>query len=120
MKMKAVADSLGATLAIAALSSTGCASPQPVTTAEAACAVATARVTAQRGLPISHVAGCDNIPETSSPDGYYVLGLYAHCREAICGSTNMGWFAVRKATGDVFEWGVAEDTLGPRIPVVRR
>lgn len=97
------------------LSLTGCARPQPVADAQAACAVATARVTAQRGLPTSHVAVCDPITDANSPKGYYVLALRAHCREALCGSTLMGWFAVRKTTGEVFEWDVAEWKVGPAL-----
>ena len=83
--------------------------------ARAACAVATARVTTQRGLPASHVAFCEHIPAADSPDGYYLMALRAHCSEELCGSTNMGWFVVQKATGDVFEWDVAESKLGPPV-----
>jgi len=104
-------------LAIVALSSPGCAQTPPASTAEAACATATARVTAQRGLPTSHVALCDDIPEADGPRGYYVLALRAHCFEDVCGSTNMGWFAVQKATGDVFEVDDVTDwKLGRRVP----
>ena len=95
--------------------SAGCAKMEPVTTAEAACAVATARVTAQRRLPTSHVALCDHIPGTASPRGYYVMALRARCPEGLCGSTNMGWIAVQKATGDVFEWDVADSKLGQPV-----
>ncbi|WP_374516898.1 hypothetical protein [Brevundimonas sp.] len=104
-------------LAVVALSSPGCAPTPRVSTPEAACATATARVTAQRGLPPSHVALCDHIPEADGPRGYFVLALRAHCFEDLCGSTSMGWFAVQKATGDVFE---VEDMsawkLGRRLP----
>ncbi len=87
----------------------------PVRDAESACATAKLRVTGQRGLPISHVAYCDQIPEADAPSGYYVQALRAHCSDEPCGSTNMGWFAVRKATGDVFEWNVADWKLGQPI-----
>ena len=102
-------------LAFIALSSTTCVKPQPVMTAQAACAAATAKVTARRSLPISHVAVCDDIAEADGPEGFYVMALLAHCSEAVCGSTNMGWFAVEKATGDVFDWDVAEWKLGPLV-----
>lgn len=118
--MRAIADRLVMPLVLVALAPAGCARPRPVTSPQAACALATERVTAQRGLPTSYVADCDDIPETYAPDGYYVLALRAYCKEALCGGTNMGWFAVRKADGEVFQWGVAEDTIGPRVPVVRR
>ena len=99
-------------IGLIALFLSGCAWSQPVADIQAACAEATSRVTAQRGLPTSHVARCDSIPEPDVVDGYYILALFAHCSEEVCGSTNMGWFAVRKATGEVFEWNVAEWKLG--------
>lgn len=77
--------------------------------------MATDRVTRQRGLPASHVASCDAIVPKDAPHEYYVMALRAHCREAVCGSTNMGWFAVRKTTGEAFEWDVAEGKLGSPI-----
>lgn len=84
--------------------------------AEVACAKATALVTAERGLPISHVAYCDRITEADAPSGYYVLALRAQCSEDLCGSTNMGWFAVQKATADVFEVDDVTDwKLGRRV-----
>lgn len=98
-----------------ALFLSGCAWSQPVADAQAACAVATSRVTAQRDLPPSHVARCDSIPEADGLNGYYILALFAHCSEEVCGSTNMGWFAVRKATGEVFEWDVAEWKIGQPV-----
>lgn len=107
-------------IALLALPSASCATPQSVGSAEAACVVATTRVTAQNGLSASHVAFCDDIPEADSPAGYYVMALRAHCSEELCGSTNMGWFAVQKATGDVFEVDDVTDwKLGRRVPDVR-
>ena len=106
----------GACLALLALSASGCATPQPVTSEAAACAIATERVTALRGLPTSHVALCDHGSDDDADGGYYIMALRAHCTtEAVCGSTNMGWFAVSKTTGEVFEWDVAELRAGPRV-----
>jgi hypothetical protein len=106
----------GVSLALLAVSSNSCAKPRPVTSAEAACAVATEKVTALRGLPTSHVAMCDHATDDDTSGGHYVMALRAQCTtEAICGSTNMGWFAVRKATGDVFEWNVGEWRVGPPL-----
>lgn len=102
-------------LAAIALSLSSCAKKQPVTSPQAACVVATARVTAVRDLPISHVALCDEIPEAASPDGYYIMALRARCSEDLCGSTLMGWFAVQKATGDVFEVDPDEWKIGSRV-----
>jgi hypothetical protein len=88
----------------------------PVNDAESACAAATARVTAERGLPISHVAACDPNADVPELPGYYVLALRAYCREELCGSTNMAWFAVQKTTGNVFEINdVGDWTLGRRV-----
>lgn len=102
-------------LMVGALVPWGCAKQEAVADEGAACAAATARVTAQRGLPTSHVAVCEGISEGSGPPGYYVMALRAHCREEMCGSTLMGWFAVKKATGEVFEWDVAEWRVGQAL-----
>lgn len=88
----------------------------PVRDVESACVAATARVTTERSLPVSHVAACDPNAEVAELPGYYVLALRAYCREDLCGSTNMGWFAVQKTTGEVFEINdVGDWTLGRRV-----
>lgn len=109
----------GALIAASMALSCAPADAAPVRTAEAACAIAKARVSAHRRIPSSRVAACDTIRASSSPDGYYVLALYGRCGEPVCGSTNMGWFAVRKSTGRLFEWNVGEWTLGPPFGVRR-
>jgi len=55
---------------------------------------------------------CDPVPGRPA---YYVLGL--HCssgtpREVI-GSSLVGWYAVDKSDGAVFEWDINEDRLVP-------
>ncbi len=102
---------------VASPSLAGCAGSPPaaVTSAGAACTVATARVTAARGLPLGHVASCDPVRAEDSPAGYHVLGLRAVCNQDLCGSTLMGWFAVETATGAVFEWDVAESRIGAGV-----
>lgn len=102
-------------IAVAALTLPGCARPEPVASAEVACAVATARVTAERDLPVSHVAMCDPVSDENGRPGYYIMALRAHCREELCGSSLMGWYAVQKATGEVFEVDVADWALGRRV-----
>ena len=102
-------------IAVTALALPGCAKPEAVRRAEAACAVATARVTAERGLPVSHVAMCDHITKEDGRPGYHIMALRAHCREEMCGSTIMGWFAVREATGEVFEVDVNDWEPGRRV-----
>jgi hypothetical protein len=95
----------------------GCAGtpPAPLANAEAACTVATARVTAARGLTLGHVASCDPARAEDSPASYHLLGLRAVCNQELCGSTLMGWFAVEKATGVVFEWDMAEGQVGAEV-----
>lgn len=100
---------------LAALSLSGYAPKERVANPEAACSLAAAQVTARRRLPTNYVASCDNIPEAEGLGGYYVLALLAHCREEVCGSTNMGWFAVKKTTGEVFEWDIADWKVGRPI-----
>lgn len=102
----------GVCLALLALSLTGCSRPQTVTSEQAACALATAKITVLRGLPATHVARCEPM---SGDAEHYALVLYAHCREELCGSTSMGWFAVRKATGEVFEWDVSNEKAGAPV-----
>jgi len=88
----------------------------PINTEEAACALVKARVAARGHFPISEVAFCDVAVATADrPQGFFVLALHSkRVCDGIC-STNMGWFAVEKATGRVFEWDMAEDRLGPPI-----
>ena len=73
-----------------------------VRTEKTACA-RTKRVIARRGhFPISAIAFCDFIVPEERPKGYYVLGLHGmrdDCGGDVCGSTLMGWFAVKKSTG---------------------
>jgi hypothetical protein len=87
----------------------------PVRSAEAACALAKARVSAQRRFPVSRILSCETLRAADSPRGFYILALYGWCREDICGSTNMGWFAVQKRTGRLFEWNVGEQKVASRI-----
>jgi len=87
-----------------------------VTTEEAVCNSAKTRVAAVRHFEISAIAFCDIIVEEAQPEGFYVLALHgrrADC-DGIC-STNMGWFAIQKTTGRVFEWDIAEWQLGQPI-----
>ena len=87
--------------------------PHPVTEAEQACAIAKTSLARRRDAPESVIALCDVIPADEAPGGYFVMALHSSRQcDGIC-STNMGWFAVEKAIGDVFEWDVADWKLGP-------
>lgn len=89
----------------------GCAKPSPVENDQSACSTATARVAAARQLPITHVADCEAFSDANLP-GYFVVALRGHCREELCGSTLIGWFAVRKADGAAFELNVGDWKVG--------
>ncbi len=108
---------LAAPLAHAAICSVACEPLKPVESIEAACASASSRVTALRHLPVSHVVQCEGLESSDEPSGYQIVGLHGPCVEEICGSTLMGWFAVRKENGDVFEYDVAESKLGRAVTV---
>lgn len=103
-------------LAVLALPTTGCTISQPVGSDQLACAVATARVAALRQLPATHVASCEAGSDSDVP-GYDVVSLRGHCREEMCGSTLIGWFAVRKADGAVFEFNVGDWTVGQPVSI---
>ena len=99
----------------AALGLTPSAHAAPVTTGKAACGVATARVAASLHRPLSRIPYCETLRAVDSPRGYYIVGLRGRCREEICGSTLIGWYAVQKRTGRVFAWDVGEWRLGAPI-----
>ena len=84
----------------------------PVRTAAVACAVAKQRVAAEYHRTLASIPRCDPLRAGDSPPGYYVLALRGWCREEICGSVLIGWFAVEKRTGRVFAWDVGEWRLG--------
>lgn len=95
----------------------GAASAAPVENKKSACIAVKNRLAVLRHFPRKMMAYCDIIPVKDSPPGYYVMAIHSRRKcDGIC-STNMGWFAIQKATGRVFEWDVAEDRLGPEIAV---
>ena len=91
----------------------------PVRTSIAACAAAKAQVSAARRIPPSRIASCDTLRRIDSPRGFYVLALHGWCREDICGSTNMGWFAVQKTSGRVFEYDMGRLKVGTQLTLSR-
>ena len=105
---------------VASLFLAGCASSSPtladsppVNSEEAACTAVKARVAARDDFPVSRVAFCDF--SMDPPVGFYVLALQSTRRcEGIC-SRNMGWFAIERSSGRVFEWNVAEWELGAKV-----
>ena len=84
-------------------------------TEKEACERVKVRASTVQHFPMSIFAFCDLIDAVGSPKGFYVLALHSNRQcDGIC-STNMGWFAVEKKTGRVFEWDVAEMELGKPI-----
>ncbi len=106
----------GALLLLAVASLSACATgAESVRSERGACEAVKARVTAVRDVPGGVIGFCDIIPADSSPADFYVITLHSNriC-EGIC-STNMGTYAVHKATGRIFEWDVGEWQLGPPV-----
>ncbi len=81
---------------------------ETITTEKAACDTTTARFTARDHFPIAKVASCDFIVPEAQPDGFYVLALHGRRSEDICGSTLLGWFAIEKSRGRVFEFDLED------------
>ena len=92
-------------------------SAAPATTEKAACDLTKARVAARGHFPVSAIAFCDMALSEEWPKRYYVLALHSTRKcDGIC-STLMGWFAVEKRTGRVFEWDINEDKTGKLVKV---
>lgn len=85
----------------------------PVKTAARACLLVKARYHASTGFPLRRIGFCDTVARSDSPPGFYVLGLHSTRRCPYICSSLLGWFAVRKADGRVFQWDVPSDRLGP-------
>src|SRR3954468_11451415 len=71
----------------------------PVRTGRAACAVAKVRGAASLHRPLSRIPYCETLRAVNSPRCFYIVRLHGRCREEICGSTLIGWYAVQKRTG---------------------
>ncbi len=101
-------------LPIGVLALVGCATQLLASNDEQACRLVKERVVAVHRYPQSRLAFCDPSISADNPPDYFVLALHSNRRcDGIC-STNLGWFAVRKSTGEVFDWDVAESRLaGP-------
>ena len=103
--------------AVSSLQSSAPVGAAPVTTEKAACDRTKASVAARDHFPESAIAFCDVIIPEAQPKGFYVLGLHGvrnDCAD-ICGSTLMGWFAVQRSSGEVFEWDINEGKPGALV-----
>lgn len=88
---------------------------QAVRSRAAACALAETRAASRGYFRRGVVVGsCEGI-RADVPRAYYVLVLHSNRRcDYICSSL-LGYFAVRRSTGQVFEWDVGEWRLGPEV-----
>ncbi|HEY1836232.1 MAG TPA: hypothetical protein VGG36_01130 [Rhizomicrobium sp.] len=86
----------------------------PVKSETRACALVKHRVAKVWNVPLSEIRFCDFIEPKYAPAGWIVIGPHATPTKPTppIGSTLMGWFAVRKSTGQVFIWNDAEDVPG--------
>ncbi|WP_143007368.1 hypothetical protein [Brevundimonas sp. 374] len=100
---------------LAAMSSGGCFSTREGVSETQACELAKRRTTDSHRFPAASAAFCDHVAAEFNPAGYYVLSLHSDrdC-DGIC-STNLGWFAVQRSTGEVFDWDMAESKLGSPV-----
>ena len=86
---------------------------------ERACEAIKTAVVARGDYEMSRIAGCDGIVDDDNPDGYRVVRMNGFCREELCGSVLMGWFALEEETGRVFEiddvgnWTLGEEVVPP-------
>lgn len=105
---------VGRLLPLGLLVLTACAIQPRVKTEEQACRLVKARVVTVHRYSGSQLGFCDPGLGDDDPPNYFVLALHSNRRcEDIC-STNLGYFAVRKSTGEVLDWDVAESKLeGP-------
>lgn len=79
-----------------------------------ACELVKTAVSAQGQYENTTITGCDFSDSDDAPK-YYILRLNGICREKVCGSVLMGWYAVEKSSGRVFEWDVADWSLADEV-----
>jgi hypothetical protein len=88
----------------------------PELTEQQACDVLKQRVAESRQIPVSSIAFCDVTVPDFTPAGLYVIGLHSNWKCTDLCSTLMGWFAVRKVTGEVFDFDIIENKPASPIP----
>lgn len=103
--------------AVSACASSGCSVPAESVSAAAegrACEAVRSAVIAERRYTRSQVAGCD-AQDVDGLRGYVTLRLEGYCRQEVCGSVLLGWFAVENGSNRVFEWIPGEQTVGSEL-----
>lgn len=103
--------------AVLGCASSGCTAPAESVPAAAefqACETVKSAVVADGRYTRSQVAGCDAEDADRLP-GYITLRLDSYCREEVCGSVLLGWFAVESESNRVFDWIPGEETVGSEL-----
>lgn len=100
---------------VSAAAMLGCASARHELSEGQACELVKAQIAEIRLYPKTVPTFCDHVAPDASPPEFYVLALHSYrdC-DGIC-STNLGWFAVHKSTGQVFNWNVTDLRVGTPV-----
>jgi len=94
---------------------TSSATASPVRSKASACAAIKNRVSSAHQIPIEMIAFCDVVSLRDSPRGFYIMAIHSNREcDGIC-STLMGWYAINRANGRIFEWRVADQQIGPEV-----
>nr|WP_315382716.1 hypothetical protein [uncultured Sphingomonas sp.] len=87
----------------------------PVRSKASACVAIKKRVSSAHRIPIKNITFCDVASLRDSPRGFYIMAIHSHREcDGIC-STLMGWYAINRANGRIFEWSVADQQIGPEV-----
>ena len=85
-----------------------------------ACASIKAALVESGRFQTSQIADCDGIIDSSNPRGFRIMRVNGYCREEICGSVLMGWYAVEVSSSrvyvidDVADWTLGKEVTPPR------
>lgn len=81
-----------------------------------ACDAIKAALVASKRFESRTIAGCDGVVNSENPSGFRIARVNGFCREEVCGSVLLGWYAVEERSGSVFEVAdVGDWTLGPQV-----
>lgn len=110
MRLMILTSALFASFVLADLAS----ATEVISSEPAACALVKKRISDQ----FTRVASCSFLPSaaTSDPDILVMrLNSSRPCNGTAC-SNLLGWYAVRRSNGEVYEWNVGEMKLGSPLP----
>jgi len=101
--------------AIGSAVSTSSAAASPVRSKASACSAIKNRVSSAHRIQIKIIAFCDVVSLRNSPRGFYIMAIHSNREcDGIC-STLMGWYAINRVNGRIFEWSVADQKIGPEV-----